>query len=53
MTDYEKLIAECVEQMDAPLPTPCRKTKNCRMVGGCMECYGYSIKPSQAATKPE
>jgi hypothetical protein len=49
MTDYEKLIAECVEQMDAPLPTPCGKTKNCRRVGGCMEYYGYSTQQPQPA----
>ena len=53
MTDYEKLLAECVEQMDAPLPTPCGKTENCRRIAGCMECFGYSTKQLQPVTKPE
>ncbi len=39
MPDYEKLIAECIAEMDKPLPKPCLSTKECRMAGGCPDCY--------------
>lgn len=37
-SEFEKLIAECLAAIDAPLPEPCRKDKNCIRAGGCYYC---------------
>ena len=44
MPDYEKLFAECVAEMDRPLPKACLSTGACRIAGGCPECYADLIR---------
>jgi len=35
----DRIIAECLHEMDKPLPKACHKTRECRMAGGCPSCY--------------
>jgi len=42
--DYEELLAECLADIDKPLPKNCAQrggpqSENCRLAGGCPICY--------------
>ncbi len=42
--NYEVLFAECVAEMEKPLPLNCaqrgwEQSENCRLCGGCPKCY--------------
>jgi hypothetical protein len=41
MTDYEKLIRECIAAIEKPLPSPCNETEDCRRAGGCFSCLVF------------
>jgi hypothetical protein len=45
MTDYSELFAECLAEMEKPLP------KECRLAGGCPKCYRDLIEPRAQARK--
>ena len=43
MTDYTSIIAECMAEIEAPLPVVCRTTPMCRLAGGCPKCFAEVI----------
>ena len=63
--DYEQLFAECLADIDKPLPKNCAQrgwpqSKNCRLVGGCPACYAElltgcrrGLRKELARAKPE
>jgi hypothetical protein len=38
MTNYEKLVAECIAAVEKPLSPPCNESVACRRAGGCYHC---------------
>ena len=48
MNDFDAIIAECLSEMDAPLPLPCAESVDCRRAGGCPKCFAELIKRRKA-----
>jgi hypothetical protein len=44
----DKIIRDCLEEMNAPLPRACHRTKACRMAGGCVKCYSGLIADARS-----
>ena len=35
----DRIVKAMLSQLNRPLPQPCGKTRECRMVGGCASCF--------------
>lgn len=49
--DYVQLFAECLADIDEPLPKNCAQrgwpqSENCRLAGGCSICYAELLARS-------
>jgi hypothetical protein len=47
--DYEELLAECLADIEKPLPKNCAQrgwpqSENCRLAGGCPICYADRLR---------